>query len=77
MKSSSLNSNGVKELKLIDICKKVNAKTYLANDKSSDYIVNENFSKEGINLVYQNYIPHFIINITTKKNLMKYSILVL
>jgi len=58
MKSSSLNSIGVKELKLIDICKKVNAKTYLANDKSSDYIANENFSKERINLVYQNYIPH-------------------
>lgn len=57
IKSSSLNSNGYKENKLIDICKKINSSNYLANNKSSDYIDEDNFKKNNINLEYQDFNP--------------------
>ena len=54
--SSSLNVEGEKTVKLIEICKKLNAKSYLANNGSSSYIEEDLFRVNCINFQYQNFL---------------------
>ena len=55
LKSSELNCEGTKDIKLIALCNEINAKKYIANNKSKIYINEENFRKNNIILEYQNY----------------------
>ena len=59
--SSSLNVEGEKTAKLIEICKKLNAKSYLANNGSSSYIEEDLFRMNFIDFQYQNFVhPSYI-----------------
>lgn len=53
--SRDLKAIGFKDDKLIDICKKVNGDYYLSGPAAKDYIDNEKFKKEGIQLAYIKY----------------------
>lgn len=55
LKSSQLKCDGAKDIKLIALCNQVKAKKYIANNKSENYINEENFRKNNIILEYQNY----------------------
>lgn len=55
--SSSLDISTVKTQRLIDICKKLNADTYLSGDGGRDYLDEKKFHENNINLIYQNYRP--------------------
>ncbi|MCX5713482.1 MAG: WbqC family protein, partial [Candidatus Omnitrophica bacterium] len=56
MYSSELAATGEKVERLINICKKVNADTYLSPAGSYDYIEENNMFKDsGINLIYHDY----------------------
>lgn len=46
--SLEIETKGVKEERIIEICKKMGAEGYLSGPAAKDYIVNENFSKNGI-----------------------------
>lgn len=53
--SKDLNTTGVKDDKLIEICKKLNGDSYLSGPAAKDYIDNEKFKKYGITLAYIKY----------------------
>jgi hypothetical protein len=53
--SKDLGMLGNKDDKLIAICKKINADIYLSGPAAKDYIQNEKFEREGINLEYKDY----------------------
>ncbi len=53
--SIDLHTNGTKDDKLIEICKKLNATHYLSGPAAKDYIVNEKFKNENIGLSYIQY----------------------
>lgn len=53
--SKDLNAEGVKDERLIDICKKVGATTYLSGPAAKDYIDPLRFEDAGINLEYITY----------------------
>lgn len=53
--SKDLETNGMKDDKLIEICKKVGGNFYLSGPAAKDYIENEKFKKEGIGLAYITY----------------------
>jgi hypothetical protein len=56
--SSSLNVDGRKSEKVYNLCKKLNASTYLSAAGSKEYIDKEGiFSKNNFKVIYQNYIP--------------------
>lgn len=55
LNSKDLESKGVKDDKLIDICKAVGATTYLSGPAAKDYIVPSKFAKENIALDYIDY----------------------
>ena len=54
-KASELQINLTKQDKLIEICKKLNAKTFLSTPGSSAYLTNKNFMDANISLEYLNY----------------------
>ena len=53
--SSSLEAEGSKSHKLFNICQKLNATHYLANNGSSGYIDPDLFTSNGIRFQYQNF----------------------
>lgn len=53
--SLDLETTGNKDDKLIDLCKKVNGDFYLSGPAAKNYIENEKFKKEGIQLAYIKY----------------------
>lgn len=53
--SLEIETKGVKEERIIEICKEMRAEGYLSGPAAKDYIVNENFSKNGIFLEYIDY----------------------
>ena len=53
--SCDLATEGTKDDKLISICKKVNANSYLSGPAAKDYIVDEKFEKANISLSYIEY----------------------
>ena len=55
LRSSELKTPGKKGERLIAICKQLGATHYLSGDSAKDYISNEEFSGQGIDLEYQEY----------------------
>lgn len=53
--SKDLETNGTKDDKLIEIIKKLDGDFYLSGPAAKDYIVNEKFKKEKIELAYIEY----------------------
>ena len=53
--SLDLNAKGIKDDKVIEICKKLNATTYLSGPAAKDYIVPQKFSNNNIALEYMDY----------------------
>lgn len=53
--STDLDIGGVKDDKIIEICKQIGADKYLSGPSAKDYIIDEKFEKEGITLEYKNY----------------------
>ena len=53
--STALKSQGEKDDKVIDICKKLNTTTYLSGPAAKDYIDVEKFKRENIGLEYITY----------------------
>ena len=49
------NSLREKDIKLIALCNKLKANKYIANNKSENYINEDNFRRHNIKLEYQNY----------------------
>lgn len=54
--SSDLGITSVKEQLIIDLCKAVEADTYLSGPMGRNYLVPEDFNKAGIELLYHDYI---------------------
>ena len=52
---SDLNIEGEKTTRIINICKKLNADTYLSGIGGKEYLIEEEFIKTGIKLIYQNF----------------------
>jgi len=55
VKSSDLNLQGKKTDLLIDMCKKLNADTYLSGVGAKAYIEERKFKEQNINLLYQDF----------------------
>lgn len=53
--SKDLETSGMKDDKLIEICKKVDGDFYLSGPAAKDYIENDKFKEEGIALAYITY----------------------
>ncbi len=53
--STTLDTCGTKDDKVIEICKQIDADEYLTGPSAKTYIVNEKFEKAGITLEYKNY----------------------
>jgi len=53
--SCDLNTSGTKDDKLIQICKKVGADSYLSGPAAKNYIVKEKFEDAGVKLEYIEY----------------------
>ncbi len=54
-RASSFQSDLTKTDKIIYLCKKVDTSVYISNNKSIEYLEEEKFIKNKINLRYQNY----------------------
>lgn len=54
---SSLNLTSNKSQLILDICKKMNAKKYLSGFGAKDYLELEEFSKENIEVIYEQSKP--------------------
>jgi len=55
IKSSTLGIKGQKTDRLVNICKKLKADTYLSGTGAKQYIEEEKFEKEGIKLLFQDF----------------------
>ncbi len=55
IKSSELKVEGEKTNRLINICKKLSADVYISGVGAKEYLVVEEFEKNGIKLIFQNY----------------------
>lgn len=56
--SSSINQDlGCKNTRILNICKHFNADIYLSGTGARDYNNEEEFQKQGINLIYQDFNP--------------------
>jgi hypothetical protein len=53
--TSTLGINTTRSQRVVDICKALNADTYLSGDGGREYIDEKVFEDNGIKLVYQNY----------------------
>ncbi len=53
--SMDLNPVGTKDDRLIDICQKLDARSYLSGPSARDYIVAEKFQAAGLKLAYKDY----------------------
>lgn len=54
-KASELNFKGYKSDLVLDMCKKLGANLYIFGALGKDYVKEENFTKEGIKLYFQDY----------------------
>jgi hypothetical protein len=52
---SDLNVNTLSSQRIIDICKKLKADTYLSGSGGRDYLDSELFNKENVRLLYQDF----------------------
>ncbi|MCX7661285.1 MAG: WbqC family protein [Candidatus Omnitrophica bacterium] len=52
---SEIGTNSTGTERIIQICKKLNAEVYLSGIGGKDYLNEERFKEEGINLVYQDF----------------------
>lgn len=57
LKESELNISGISTERLVNLCKKLGADTYLSGIGGKQYLNEKLFEKNKINLQYQNYIP--------------------
>src|SRR5205823_3908231 len=57
VRESELQIGGQSTERLVNICKAVNADTYVSGIGGKNYIQDEIFEKSGIRLEYQNYVP--------------------
>jgi len=57
IKESELNVNGNSSDRLINICKSIDADTYISGSGGSNYLDENLFEKNNLKLEYQNYIP--------------------
>lgn len=55
IKSSSLGLEQSKSARILEMCQKLNADIYLAGILAKDYLIEEEFKKAGIKIIYQNY----------------------
>lgn len=55
LRSSEMNPSGDKAQKLLSICRELGATHYLSGEAGGNYIEEEEFSSQGIELEYQNY----------------------
>ncbi len=55
LRSSEMKPGGEKTERLVSICRELGATHYLSGESGSDYISQEDFSNQGIELEYQNY----------------------
>ena len=69
LRSSQLNCEGTKDIKLIALCNKIKANKYIANNKSENYINEDNFRRHNITLEYQNYNLKQYLQFSDKKKL--------
>lgn len=60
VRSSSLDVEGRKTERLVNICKVLGIKTYISGPAARNYIVDDLFDRNGIRLVYHeyNYLPY-------------------
>lgn len=57
IRESDLNISGTSTKRLVNLCKKLGADTYLSGIRGKQYLNEKLFEKNNINLQYQNYIP--------------------
>jgi len=55
VKAAELNATGKGSSLILDICRKVGAATYIAGISGKDYLVEEDFKKENVNIKYQEF----------------------
>ena len=55
LRSSNMNITGEKTERLLSICRELGATHYLSGEAAKDYILEEDFSNQGIELEYQKY----------------------
>jgi hypothetical protein len=55
LRSSQMKTLGEKTERLLSICRKLGATHYLSGESASDYILEESFSSQNIELEYQKY----------------------
>lgn len=72
---SELEIKGEATNRLINICKAVNADVYLSGDMGHDYLNEELFKQNEIELQYQNYIPKQYDQIQSKEFIPNLSII--
>tara|TARA_Y100001936_G_scaffold240864_1_gene275909 strand:- start:3346 stop:4050 length:705 start_codon:yes stop_codon:yes gene_type:complete len=55
LKASDLDFDGKKSLLVLDMCKKLKADTYIFGELGKNYVDENSFENENINLIFQNY----------------------
>ena len=55
LRSSQMKTSGEKTERLLSICRELGATHYLSGEAASDYILEEDFSSQNIELEYQKY----------------------
>ncbi len=55
LNAREMNARGIKDDRLIDLCKKCGANEYLSGPSAKSYIVPEKFQREGIRLLWKDY----------------------
>lgn len=56
LRASDYNFEGTKSSLVLDMCKKLNASTYIFGTLGRDYVQMDEFKKAGINVIFQDYI---------------------
>lgn len=56
LRASDFNFEGTKSALVLDMCKKLNASTYIFGELGRDYAQMEEFEKAGINVIFQDYV---------------------
>jgi len=71
IRSSDLNVNGKKEVKLLNVCKALGSDLYLANNATGEYVEESYFKKDGIDFKLQNY-RHPVYNQINKNKVLSF-----